>query len=539
MRGYEVIASTLAKVGVHTVFGLPGDGNMFIDNELVKRHGVRYVSAVREDGAVSMADAFARVSNELGVASVTHGPGLTNTVTALKSATRNRTPMLLMCGQINDGHNQFIDQEQIALAAGATFQRIRSSDTIQLDINTAVRRSRLERLPVVVELPVDIQLAEAMEPRSDDDVSDGVTPIRVADRSAMDTAVGIIASARRPVVVAGIGVARSGARDALVKLAAKLGAPLATTLLAKDTFHGEAANLGVCGDYASTEATEILLAADCLIIFGASLNKYTTSEGSLTSGKAIVQCDADQQAIERWTKVTVGLVGDAGDVANEMSDWLDELEHRPSDFCDVAQKAMGDRPPWLEFKDQTGNGTVDMRTFMIELDRVLPSRRHVAVDVGHFLAAPLRYLHVEKPTDFIWTAGFGSMGLGVAAAIGAACVRPEVPTVAVVGDGGFMMSLGEFNTAVRNDLDLIVIVLNDGSYGSEYHKFRLAGLETDLSLFNWPDLATLGSGLGGRGMVVRNLKNDLAELVKAIETRDRPLLIDVKLDPAVQIGYHD
>jgi thiamine pyrophosphate-dependent acetolactate synthase large subunit-like protein len=131
------------------------------------------------------------------------------------------------------------------------------------------------------------------------------------------------------------------------------------------------------------------------------------------------------------------------------------------------------------------------------------------------------------------------MGLGVAAAIGAACVRPEVPTVAVVGDGGFMMSLGEFNTAVRNDLDLMVIVLNDGSYGSEYHKFRLTGLETDLSLFNWPDLATLGSGLGGRGIVVRNLENDLTGLVEAIETRDRPLLIDVRLDPAVQIGYHD
>jgi thiamine pyrophosphate-dependent acetolactate synthase large subunit-like protein len=269
------------------------------------------------------------------------------------------------------------------------------------------------------------------------------------------------------------------------------------------------------------------------------LNIFTTADGSLVAGKSIVHCDLDPNAIGRWSNATVGIVGDAATVATEMISWIEQLEQRPSGFRDEVSRALGEHPHWDDFLNQGGEDTVDMRSFLIKLDQVLPSSRRVAVDSGHFLAAPVRYLRVESPLDWIWTTSFGSIGLGMAAAIGAACSEDDTPTIAVVGDGGFMMSLSEFNTAVRNNLDLIVIVLNDGSYGAEYHTLRKAGLELDISLFDWPDLSMLGESLGGQGIVVTNLDTDFDALENAISSRDGPLLVDVRLDPSVIIGFHD
>jgi acetolactate synthase-1/2/3 large subunit len=154
--------------------------------------------------------------------------------------------------------------------------------------------------------------------------------------------------------------------------------------------------------------------------------------------------------------------------------------------------------------------------------------------------APIRGLSVPQPRGFVFAVNFGAIGLGVAMAAGVALGAPDRTTVAVVGDGGFMASgLGEFVTAVRYALDLVVVVVNDGSYGAEYHKLLEYGRDPKLSLFEWPELGALAEAVGGLSYTVRE-NSDLAGLRAVLATpRQRPLLIDVRIDPAARIGFHD
>ena len=190
--------------------------------------------------------------------------------------------------------------------------------------------------------------------------------------------------------------------------------------------------------------------------------------------------------------------------------------------------------PRDEFEDASGADTVDLRTAMVRLDELLPLNRSVVTDAGRFLLGPWRYLHVSDPLCFVHTTNFASIGLGLATAIGASAARPNQPTVAVVGDGGFMMHLGEFTTAVRHCLPLVVVVLNDGSYGAEYTALKHYGFDPGLSLIDWPDFAPVAEAMGGRGATVRTLE-DLEALAEVLSEPAGPLLVDVKVDPAVDI----
>ena len=164
MHGYNVAARSLADLGLEVVFGLVGDGNLFLIDSLIREFGVCYISAAHESAVVSMADAYARVSGKTGVAIVTHGPGLTNTVTALTEAARNNTRLLLICGDTPSAereHLQDIHQREVIQATGAGFEEVRASGSIGADLAVAVRRMRTERRPIVLNFPVDIALATA------------------------------------------------------------------------------------------------------------------------------------------------------------------------------------------------------------------------------------------------------------------------------------------------------------------------------------------------------------------------------------------
>jgi thiamine pyrophosphate-dependent acetolactate synthase large subunit-like protein len=278
MKVHTVIARALAERGVTHVFGLLGDGNLFVVDDLVREWGITYVAANREDGAVLMADAYARTGDRLAVATVTHGPGLTNTVTALHEAARNRTPLIVLCGDTapeDRAHNQDIDQRATVLPTGAAFYQLRGAVTAVEDVAIAVRQATVERRPVVLNLPVEIQTREAIyEP-----VRWEAPPIQAvaADPEVIDRAVGLIATARRPVVLAGSGAVQAGARGALLRLAEALRAPVATTLKASGLFRGQPFDLGLFGTLSSQPAVQAISQADCIVAFGAGLNRYTTS----------------------------------------------------------------------------------------------------------------------------------------------------------------------------------------------------------------------------------------------------------------------
>ncbi|MCC6437074.1 MAG: thiamine pyrophosphate-binding protein [Acidimicrobiales bacterium] len=532
MIGHDAIAKAVVDQGIDTTFGVVGDANVFIVDSLVRNHGLRYVAAAHESSALQMALGYARVTGGLGVATVTHGPGLTNAITPLVEGVRSNTPMLLLCGDtavVARHHLQKIGQRELVLATGAGFEPVRSGETIALDVAQAVRRAYAERRPIVLDIPYDLEFVDVSPhaaPRAEPPAL-AVAP----DPVALDRAVGIIASATRPLVLAGRGAVLSGARESLVRLAARLGAPVATTLMGRGLFEGDPFDLGIFGTLSTEVASEAIASADCIIAFGAGLNSMTTYDDSLLAGKRVVQCDLDPARLGLLSRVDAGVVGDAGRIADTIVAWLDDAEHKPSGFRSPELEArLRQFDPAAQFVDRSTDSFVDPRTLTLRLDSLLPAGRTVVVDGGRYMLNALR-VPARDPMSFVTTTSFGSIGLGLGHAIGAATAKPDQPTVLLCGDGGFMMGcLVELNTAIQLGLDLTIVIYNDGSYGAEHIQFHTKNMDPALSLHRWPSFAAVASSMGATGVTVRNL-GELDAAAAAVQARSGVVLIDVKLDP--------
>jgi thiamine pyrophosphate-dependent acetolactate synthase large subunit-like protein len=348
--------------------------------------------------------------------------------------------------------------------------------------------------------------------------------------------VGVIASARRPIVLAGRGAIGPAARASVLRLAGRIGAPVATTLKAKDLFRGEPFDLGIFGTVSTRVAAETIARSDCIVALGAGLNRFTTARGALLEGRAVVHCDVDPAQIGGSGAPVAGVVGDSAVVADAICAWLDQAGVAPSafrsaDLLHALQQQSHEDPP-----DRSTDTTVDVRTALRRLEDVLPAGRTLVTDAGRFMYEAWRALSVLEPAHFVPTMNFGSIGLGLPAAIGAGYGAPDRPVVLVTGDGGFMLGgLVEFSTAVSHGVDLVVIVLNDGGYGAEHIQFRNRDMDPSLALFAWPDLAGVADAMGGVGVRVRRLA-DLDDAAAALAARERPVLLDVHVDPDLVPG---
>lgn len=540
----DSIAQAIADYGVEATFGVAGDANLFLIDALTRTHGIPYYSAAHEAGAVMMADGYGRVRGTVGIASVTHGPGLTNTITALTEAVRNRSRLVLLCGDTPASkpfHLQNIDQRELVKATGARFEPIRSAATAAADTLAAIRAAVREQVPVVVNMPLDLLDSpvpatvppDATIPARPDPAADLSLSRSVPDADELDRALGIIAAASRPVVLAGRGAVRAQARPALLRLAELLGAPLATTLLAKEWFRGEAADVGICGTLSTDTGGDVLSRSDCIIAFGAALTPHTTANGDLVRDTAVVHCDVRPAAFDRFTPVRARLLGDARATAEAMIDSLAELATPTTRF-----RAQVSPPAPLSASAAGPVGGLDPLGVTAAIEAMLPRERTVVLDAGRYMGLPMRHISVPDPDAFVFTCNFGSIGLGTGNAVGAAVARRDRPTVAFVGDGGFMMGgIAEFNSAVRHGLDLVLVVYNDRAYGAEYIQMERRGLPTALTEFAWPDLAETARAMGGDGVTCAS-PEDLPAVAKAVEGRTRPLLIDLHLDPATVPPIH-
>ncbi|MBO6716720.1 MAG: thiamine pyrophosphate-binding protein [Rhizobiaceae bacterium] len=530
VKVFEVLAEMLAATGNVPVFGVTGDANVYMIDCFSRVHGGRFIAAANENGAALMALGYASVSGRVGLATVTHGPALTNTLTALAEGVKAGTPMVLLCGDTAPGDRenlQKIAQHELILATGAGFEQLNKPETAAADLARAIRRAQAERRPVAFNFRTDLQhqlVERPIEPLPMNIARPAVTP----GDDDLDNAVGIIASAKRPIVLAGRDAIDSESSQALIRLAERIEAPLATTLRAKGLFGHAGYNLGIMGTLSAPAAIDAIMRSDCIVAFGAGLNFHTTSEGAFVEGKRVVQVSPDAAGIGRGHTPDVGLVGGTVETVNRIIYWLDEAEIAPSGFRgELPTDGIADYP-----EAQPGGEHLDYIDMLSRLNDLLPSDRVFVTDAGRHMVKAMQYLEVEHPRFYVQTASFGSIGLGIAQAIGAAAAEPDRPVVLTTGDGGFMLGgLTEFNTAVRHGLDLIVILCNDNCYGAEYAILRDKQMDPALSLFDWPDFAPLADALGGRGVTVRTAE-DLDIVREAIERRDRPLLIELKLDPA-------
>lgn len=529
ISGHTALAQAFVDQRVTTAFGVIGEGNIQVIAQLRDNLGVDYVKAAREDGAVLMAGGYAAVTGAVGFASVTHGPGLTNTVTALTHLARRRIPVVVFAGDTDPllpYGRQHVNQADIVAPTGAGFQQVYSADAISDDVARAFGRARAERRPIVLNVPVDVQhRSTTYQPAQ---VNIAALQAIAPDPAALDLAAGAIADARRPVILAGRGAVLADARTPLTALAARIGAPLATTLCAKDYFRGEPFDLGICGSLSHQITTDTILSADCLIVFGASLNSDTTAEGSLLAGKRIVQIDLEAAHLGRHAPVAAAVHADAAQAAVTLVDWFDEVNlPRSGTLCtpELADR-LAQRDPRTEFTAQRGD-LVDNRELTLLLDAVFERERTYVCDSGLFMLPGYSWLHVTEPSAFIETVAFGSIGLGLATAIGAAVGRPDRPTLVTVGDGGLTMGVAELLTAARYGLDMVVVVYNDGAYGAELKITDRIGMGHDLPLLGDVNFAAIAEAMGVPAVRIEG-PDQLDRIATALARHSGPLLIDVR-----------
>lgn len=436
--------------------------------------------------------------------------------------------MVLLAGDTPVTHHlhlQSIDQREVVKATGAGFVQLRTPATAVSDVAQAFYLARAEHCPVVLNMPANFMWDEIeYAPR----VLEPPTPAcGVAEGADLDAAIGMIASARRPLILAGGGAV--SARGRLMQLANQLEAPLATTLKAKDLFRGHPYNIGIFGSLSTSAAYDLIGQSDCIVCFGTRLSDFTTDRGRLMEGKRIVQVDIDPAAIAEGRHPDVVLHADSDLAADTILYWLDEAGISPSGIThDLASEPSLLQPPR---PNRSSERDMDYVRALEILETVLPQDRVLVTDGGRFMTEVWCRISVKHPKDFVLTANFGSIGLGMQEAIGAGMGVSDRPVVMFTGDGGFMMGgINEFNTAVRLGLDLIVIVANDAAYGAEYIQFLNRQMDPSLTEFQWPSFAGIANALGGQGFKVSS-EVDLHTAAEALAVRDRPVLIELVLDP--------
>ena len=536
MRVYEAIGETLKKLDVRATFGLMGDGNLRFMTHLAHELGLPYYAARHEGGAVAMADGYARVTGKVGICSVTQGPGVTNTLTALTEARKAGSPLLLLAGDSPMRfvrHNQDVDQTAIFNSVGVAVERVRAPDTVIDDVARAFNRAWASQRPVAMQFPTDMQDLPC-DANSLQGVSAQRPPASRPPPEAIKLAADFIVAAKRPAIIAGRGAVRAGAKQPIEKLAERIGALLATTAQAKGLLAGNPFYLGSSGGFASPLGEKFLPEADLILAFGASLNHWTTRNRELYAASArIIHCDVERSAIGALMPVDLGLAGDAAACAEALSEELDGRGHSATGFrtADVRSEIMEFRLD--DFEDQSNGRTVDPRALMLKLDHMLPRERTVVLDSGHCMGWAAVYLSAPDAAGFIFSNDYQAVGLGLGTAFGAAIARPDRLTVLTPGDGGLMMSLGELETFVRYKIPLLAIVINDAAYGAEVHLLQNVGLPSDGALFRDNDFAAIASAIGAQGITVRGI-SDLDRLRPWLDQRLGPMVVDCKVDPQLR-----
>jgi thiamine pyrophosphate-dependent acetolactate synthase large subunit-like protein len=547
MSGNPTVASVVARdlvgYGARRCFGLLGTANFKISHGLVEA-GVELISARHECNAASMADAYAKATGELTLVSVHSGPGLTNALTGIGEAAKSRTPLLVLAGDVPNGavkNNFYIEQAEMVRAVGAVSERLHTPDSARADALRAVTRAVRDRQTVVLSMPLDVQhapVASNLPPLELPPVPGRLHP----DPDAVARLADALSRARRPLILGGRGAVIADAEAVLVALADATGALLATSVCGHGLFSGNPWSVGISGGFSSPVADELIAESDAIVAFGASLTQWTTKKGKLIApGAVVAQVDIEAPKLGYQMPVQIAVHGDAKATAEAVLAEVNRHGARvaPGRRSNAMRERIraGDNHhyPW---PDQSSKDFIDPRALSKAVDAILPADRVVASDSGHFCGWVPRYLRVPSARASCLSHSFQSVGLGLPSAIGLAIANPGALAVLGTGDGGFLMSMADMETAVRLGLRLCILVYNDASYAAEVHYFGRQGFSTDIVKFPDTDFAAIARGYGARATTVRTL-DDLAPL-KAWVAEGCPgvFVIDGKINPNLEADWH-
>ncbi len=519
MTGGEILIESLKAQGIRCIVGMPGNQNIYIYDPLSRVEGIDHYLIRNEQSATLIANGYARASGEVGCALTVPGPGSTNAATGLGDALTDSVPVLLVTGGTEvayDGRDRskcFHGLDQAAFFAPITrfFARPKSIAEIPAAIAGAFKALRAPRPgPAVIELPSDIAAAEGhadVLPYLD---GDRPTP----DGDALQRAAAILHSRQRPLILAGANVIAAGATDQLRTLAESLQIPVLLTRLGKGAFpDGHPLCIGHCS---GKLAAALLREADALLAIGCRFTQIDTSNWTLSPPSPHIQFDPDPAEIGREFPVDIGVVGDL-----EQSLELFNQEFRQNE---PPQNQWDETPTQLRRQINAARRPLPIMAAMREL---LPKDAIVSVDVTSIAYRAFEEFPVYHPRTFLYPCHNVTLGFGVPAAIGAKLARPNRTVVAFCGDGGFQMTACELSIAAEHNIQVIWIVVNDGSLsairGAQAKTFSGRTIDTDMQT---PNLADLARAMGVHGMRIESADQFPTAFAKALNLK-APTVIEV------------
>lgn len=550
----DVFLCYLKAEGVDRVFGIPGGLLHPLFEWLESDPELSLVVTKHEEGAAFMADGYARVSGRLAVCAGTSGPGSTNLLTGVACAFADGVPILVVTGQaashaLGKGAAQETAREDIDIVAmfrpvTKYSAMVTSAKSFSQHLRRALRQALTGRPgPVHLNVPVDL-----WEKPLEEDWFDHSTyrpDTTTFDRAALKRAAGLLLEAEHPVFVAGAGVRQARAKEHLVSLADLLQARVATTPRGKGAFpEDHPASLGVIGVAGHEAATRTVLSddVDVLLTLGASLNETTTLNWhpGFRPNRALIQCDIDVDRIGRNYPVDVPLVGDVQTIVIELVYHLHRLIRegvRPGSVWAKAPAPVRGHARYLD-PDLRQSAAMPLKPqrWRCDLQDVLPEDAIVLSDIGGHMLFNIHHLRIDRGQEFIINLGFGSMGHGTVAAIGAAMAEPARPVIAIVGDACFTMNGMELLTASEYNVPVLWIVENNNMHGITFHASSRVGKSgkplTSICYERPMEIASIARSMGMRAWVV-DAPGKLARAFSEWLDSKAPGLVEVRVDGTV------
>ncbi len=473
ISGSEVLLRSLIGEGVKTIFGYPGGAIMPVYDALYTyQDRLNHILVRHEQGAIHAAQGFARVSGDVGVVFATSGPGATNLVTGLADALIDSTPLVCITGQVFAhllGTDAFQETDVVNTTIPVTKWNVQVTEA--KDIASAVARAfyiaRTGRQgPVLIDITKNAQneLIEETEYRKCDFIRT-YKPKPVLKISEVEAAAQLINSAKRPYLLCGQGVLLSGATDSLVALSEKTGIPVACTLLGLGGFPADHANyvgyLGMHGNYGPNINTN---ECDVLIAVGMRFDDRVTGNVSKYARQArVVHIDIDKAEINKIIKAEVAVHADA----KEALDALRPLcrENRHEEWISSFQKLNKIEFDKVVAPELNSDHDLKMAEVIYHLSNITKGDAIVVTDVGQHQMVTSRYYHFNNPRTQVTSGGAGTMGFALPAALGAKLAKPDQHVIAVIGDGGYQMTVQELGTIMQYKIPVKIVVLNNNFLG--------------------------------------------------------------------------
>ena len=526
--GAEILCEALVREGVDTLFGYPGGAVLPIYDALVRREReLRHILSRHEQGAVHMAEGYARATGKVGVVLVTSGPGATNAVTGIANAMMDSTPLVVICGQVPRallGSDAFQETDTMGLTRSCTKESFQVMNAAELAsaVREAFHIAGTGRPgPVVIEIPKDVTQEQAPWSFPRTVHLPGYKPPVFRDQDNLRRAAELLLHAERPVVYLGGGVIHAAAENELLAVIERLRLPATPTLMGLGAVPaGHPQCLGMLGMHGAYCANKAVSEADVLFAVGARFDDRVTGKLSLFAPKAtIIHMDVDASSFHKNVHAHVTLLGDCRTVLGELLTLLPA--HPPSETR---------LEPWWEqirawqvfapFRYQDDSAEIKPQRLCEEFDRLTGGAAIVATDVGQHQMWLAQYYHFRYPRQSITSGGLGTMGFGVPAALGAQIAFPERLVVAFVGDGGFQMTAQELTTAVAYQTNLKIIILNNRSLGMvrQWQKLFYDERFIAVDLTQAPDFVKLAEAYGATGMRATHASELVPVLQKGLAT---------------------